>query len=86
MRQSIAASSGPIEAKVTSSTLTATGLGILLAILNSIDDNPNMIGSLPVWLQSLILAVIPGLAVFISGYATSHTPRPDVTGGSPNLS
>lgn len=68
--------SAPVEAKVKAATLGATFVGIVLAILNAVQDNPELLGVLPVWLQSLLLAVVPGLIVFTSGYSAKHTPRP----------
>lgn len=64
-----------IETKVTASTVSAFLLGIVAAILNSVQENPEILGGLPVVLQSLILVLVPTLVVFVGGYYAKHTPR-----------
>lgn len=58
-----------IESKVVASSWTAAGLGVLVAILNMVQDQPSLLGVLPVWAQSLLLAVLPPVLVFLAGYA-----------------
>lgn len=63
------------EKKVTASTVAALLVGIGAALLNSFQENPDMIAALPPVWQGVILAVVPPLAVFVGGYAAKHTPR-----------
>lgn len=81
-----AGSSGPIEKKVTTATLTTLVLSIVIAILNGVQESPELLWFLPPWLQAIVIGVVPPVVVFATAYKTRHTPRPDVTGGSPNLS
>lgn len=65
----------PVEAKVKASTWSALAAGMVLAVVNAVQDQPGILGPLPEWAQFLILAVLPPLAVFLAGYAAPHTPR-----------
>lgn len=71
----------PVELKVKASTFAASAVGIIIAVLNAVSSDPSVLGNLPVWLQSLILAVVPGLIVFFSGYSAPHTERGDIFRG-----
>lgn len=65
----------PVEKKVTVATIAAFVVGVLIAILNAVQANPDLLGGLPTWLQSLLLVLIPTLATFGGGYLAPHTPR-----------
>lgn len=67
-----------VEKKVTWATLAALVAGIGAAILNGVVADNSMMGSLPAWLQALILLAAPTILVFLSGYEAPHTDRPDL--------
>jgi len=67
-----------IEAKVIASTIATFVVSLVLAILNDVQSNHALLGSLPTWSQSVIIAVIPTAITFVSGYLTRHTPRTDI--------
>jgi hypothetical protein len=53
----------------------AMGLvGIIISVLNGVQENPSMLGALPTWLQSLILLIVPPVIVFLSAYAAKPGP------------
>ena len=65
----------PVESKVKWASVLAFAAGIVVAILNAVQDSPGMLGSLPAWAQALILAIAPALVTFLGGYAAPHTSR-----------
>ncbi len=71
----------PIEAKVLASAGAAAVIGVVIAVLNAVQNDPSLLGSLPTWLQSVILVAIPTVLTFLAGYSTPHTPRPDLGQG-----
>ena len=66
----------PVEKKVTAASaatyLASTGL---LAILAAVQDNARLIGWMPDALAPFVLALVPTLVTFVSGWAARHTPR-----------
>ena len=50
----------------------------LLAPLQAIQANLDLIAFLPDWLETLAIPLVPGLIVYVSGYVTKHEPRPDL--------
>ncbi len=64
-----------VEKKVKASTVAAFIVGALIAALNAVQDNPDVLGPLPTWAQTLIIALAPPLVVFLGGYAAPHTHR-----------
>lgn len=64
-----------VEVKVWASSAATFIVSAALALLNAIQDNHALLGSLPTWAQSLLLAVVPTLIVFATGYLARHTPR-----------
>lgn len=66
-----------IEAKVAASTVAAAAVGIAAAVLNDVEANHALLGSLPPWLQAVLLVLVPPLASFAAGYQAKHSPRPD---------
>lgn len=63
-----------IETKVKAATTIATVVGVLLALANWVNDS-GLLGSLPPWLQSVVLILGPGAATFSAGWQAKHTPR-----------
>ncbi len=57
-----------LSPKVLISTVLATLLGIAVAVLNHVQANPALIGSLPPWAQWVLLVSIPPLLVGLAGY------------------
>ena len=64
-----------IETKVKASAVAAFVVGALIAALNAVQDNPSLLGTLPGWAQTLIIALVPPLLTFLAGYAAPHTRR-----------
>lgn len=60
-----------VEAKVWAATTAAFVVSVAVGLLNQIQDNDALLGSL----QFVILAVAPTAATFLAGYAAKHTPR-----------
>lgn len=65
----------PVESKVKWASVAAFVAGVLVAVLNTVQDNPGLIAALPKWAQALIIAIAPALVTFLSGYAAPHTSR-----------
>ncbi|MFI0939127.1 holin [Streptomyces sp. NPDC021020] len=65
-----------VELKVIASTAATLVASLLLAILNAVQDDHALLGSLPTAVQTVILIVAPTVATFLAGYAAKHTPRP----------
>lgn len=59
-----------VEIKVTGATVMSTVVSIVVAVLNYIQDTPAILGSSPLWLQTILLIAIPPLITFIGGYMT----------------
>jgi hypothetical protein len=59
-----------VEAKVWAATTAAFAASVVVSLLNAVQDNHALLGSLPGPLQAVILIV-----TFLAGYATRHTPR-----------
>jgi hypothetical protein len=50
----------------------AMGLvGIVISVLNGVQENPSMLAALPTWLQSLVLLLVPPLVTFLVAYRSS---------------
>jgi len=54
--------------KMLAATAATTLVGIVVAILNALQEDPAMFGALPTWLQSLLLVVIPPLLAGFASY------------------
>lgn len=59
-----------ISPKVIASTSATLGIGIAIAVLNALQDHPDLIPG-PTWLQAVLLAIIPALLTFLVGYRAS---------------
>lgn len=67
-----------VEAKVILSTVGSLAASVVVAILNAVLADSTLLGGVsPEW-QALIIAAIPPVIVFLSGYAAAHTPRGEV--------
>lgn len=64
-----------IEAKVWAATTAAFVASVAVSLLNAVQDNHALLGSLPAALQTVILIVAPTAATFLAGYAARHTAR-----------
>jgi hypothetical protein len=67
-----------IEAKVIASTISSFVIGAAIAWLNAAEQDPHLLGNVPVWAQTLLIAVIPAVVTFLAGYQAAHSPRPDL--------
>lgn len=65
-----------VEAKVWAATTAAFVASVVVSLLNAVQDNHALLGSLPGSLQAIILIVAPTAATFLAGWAARHTPRP----------
>lgn len=68
---------GATEKKTAVGVVVTALVGFLIAILNGVQDNPGILGSLPAWLQGVILTVVPALVVWLAQYQTPTTVRSD---------
>lgn len=57
-----------VEIKVTAATVGSFVVSCIVAILNSVSDDSDVISGLPGWLQFLILLFLPPVLTFLSGY------------------
>jgi hypothetical protein len=64
-----------IELKVIAATAATFAVSIAVALLNAVEAQHELLGSLPGALQFVTLAVIPTVVTFLSGYLARHTPR-----------
>jgi hypothetical protein len=65
----------PVESKVKWASVLAFAAGVVVAILNAVQDTPGLLDPLPKWAQGLILAIAPALVAFLGGYTAPHTRR-----------
>jgi hypothetical protein len=64
-----------IEAKVIASTTATFAVSLVLAVLNAVQGNHDLLGSMPTALQTVILLIVPTAITFLGGYLARHTPR-----------
>lgn len=57
--------------KMIAATAVSTLVGIVVAVLNALQANPNLFGTLPTAVQSLILVVVPPLLTGFAAYQAS---------------
>jgi hypothetical protein len=57
--------------KMIAATAVSTLVGIVVALLNALQANPNLFGDLPTPVQSLILVVVPPLLTGFAAYTAS---------------
>ena len=66
----------PVEKKVTAATaVTYLGSTGLLAALEALQGNSELVGWMPSALSPFVLALVPAAITFISGWATRSSPR-----------
>lgn len=70
---------GPVETKVKWATYAATAVGGVIAVLNWVAADSDLLGSLPPWVQAAAVVVVPPLVTFLAGWKARHTPRPNPT-------
>lgn len=59
------------EVKVIASSAGALVVGVALALVIGLQENPQIIQGLPVWLQFVIITILPPVAAWLGGYAKS---------------
>lgn len=64
-----------LSPKAVVATVMSALLGGIVALLNAVQENPDLLGGIPPWVQSLILAVTP---VVLTGLATYRAKPGDV--------
>ncbi|MDX3360585.1 MULTISPECIES: holin [Streptomyces] len=52
----------------------------LLGALTAVEDHAELVGWMPGALAPFVLALVPTAITAVSGWAASHTPRPDLDG------
>ena len=57
-----------LSPKAIASTVVAALVGVVVTILNGVSENPDLLGGLPTWAQSLILLIIPPLLTWLAAY------------------
>lgn len=62
-----------VEIKVTTATVGSLLASLGIAILNGAVADTSILGSMPAWLQWLILIIAPPLVTFLAGYAQSSS-------------
>ncbi|MEU9789119.1 holin [Streptomyces sparsogenes] len=67
--------SAPTEAKVKASTVGTFLVSLVLAVLNDLNGDAELLAPLPGWLQALVIALVPTGVTFLSGWQARHTPR-----------
>lgn len=74
----MASPSAPIEKKVKLATAVTYLVGVAgLAIVGAVQNDPNLIASMPDALEPFVLAMLPAAGAAIGGWAAPHTPRSD---------
>lgn len=58
-----------VEAKLTVASLITLAASMAFALLNAVQHDSSILGSLPPWLQFVLITVVPPLATFLAGYA-----------------
>lgn len=58
-----------VEVKVIVSSLITLFAGVVVGILNAVQADSSILGSLPAWLQFVLLAALPPVLAFAAGYA-----------------
>ena len=57
-----------VSPKMIAATAAATVIGVVVALLNSLQENPTLLGTMPTWLQALVLIVIPPVLAGITAF------------------
>lgn len=57
--------------KAIASTVVAALVGVVVTVLNAVQENPDLLGGLPVMVQSLILLLVPPVITWLAAYQAS---------------
>lgn len=60
-----------LSPKAIASTVVAALVGVVVTVLNAVSDNPDLLGGLPVTVQSLILLLVPPVITWLAAYQAS---------------
>lgn len=74
------ASRWTVELKVVATTIAVAVVSGVVEVLNQVTADHTLLGPVPAWAQGVILVLVPTAVTFLSGWATKHTPRPDLKG------
>lgn len=66
------------ELKVIAATAASAAVGVVIALLDVIVADPGLLGPVHPALEFVIVAAVPPLVTFLSGYAAPHTHRTDL--------
>lgn len=69
-----------VELKVVATTVAVAIVSGIVEVLNQVAADHTLLGPVPAWLQGVVLVLVPTAVTFLSGWATKHTPRPDLRG------
>jgi hypothetical protein len=67
-----------VEAKVKAAAIGTLVISLVLALLNAVVGNSQILGGFPAWLQFVLITCAPTLVAFLSGYNAKHTAIPPV--------
>ena len=67
--------SAPVEVKVKAATSATFVVALVIAVLNAVVADDSLLQPLPVWLQPIVIALVPTAVTFLSGWQASHSPR-----------
>ena len=65
----------PVEAKVKAATSATFVVSLVIAVLNAVVADDGLLQPLPVWLQPIVISLVPAAVTFLSGWQATHTPR-----------
>lgn len=65
----------PVESKVKAATTGTLLVSLVLAVLNAVAADEQLLAPLPAWLQAVVIAIAPPAVTFFSGWQARHTPR-----------
>jgi hypothetical protein len=68
-----------VEAKVKAAALGTLAASLALALLNAVVGDSQLLGSLPPWLQFVLVTCAPTLVTFLTAWKTRHTAVPPVS-------
>lgn len=60
-----------VEVKVVAASAGALVVGVALALVIGLQENPQIIQGLPVWLQFVIITILPPIGSWLAGFAKS---------------
>jgi hypothetical protein len=60
-----------ISPKALAATIVSVLVGIAVAALNAVQEQPSLLGPLPVWVQGVILAVVPAVITALAAFRAS---------------